>query len=335
MSYTNGLGRIVGLVQAYREARILFVAARLGLFDLLERRPRSLEGVCRGLKLSPRPTRLFLDALVAMGLLVRAGRLYANSAAASRYLIRGVAEDFGSILRWQDMLWPAWGELGGVLARGIPRRGLQGWMRAARGFTREYVTGMRWVARRPAEAVARRLGGIAGRRLLDVGAGTGDYSLALLRRAPGLQADLLDLPDSLRVTRRLWRDEPLRTRIRLVPGDYRRLAATPRHYDTILLSNVTHNEGAGTNRRMLARCARALAPGGRVAVHDFMTHDSGAAPAFDAVFGVFMATFNREGAVYRERDYRSWLRGAGFRRVIRHSVVTGMAPASVLLIAQK
>lgn len=287
------------------------------------------------LRIKPRPAVIFLDALAALGWLVKSRGRFANARVASERLVGGRPGSFGPILKFQDILWEAWGGLDHVLKRGAPRRDLPGWLRGSNGFIEEYVAGMSLIARRPAAEVAGHLHRPGDSRLLDVGGGPGTYSLALLEKSPHLRAEILDLPETIRLAGKLLDGHALRPRLAFRPGDYRRLRLPAGHYDIILLSHVTHNEGPDVIQRMLKQCARALRPGGRLAVHDFMTDEEGTSPAFSAVFSVHMMTFTRSGGVYDAKRYSSWLKQAGLARLARRPIARGTETPSVLVFAER
>jgi hypothetical protein len=71
------------------------------------------------------------------------------------------------------------------------------------------------------------------------------------------------------------------------------------------------------NRDLLGRCARALAPGGRVAIREFILDPDRAGPPQAALFALNMLVGTERGNAYTEADYRGWLEGAGFTRVTR------------------
>lgn len=323
------------LVHDYRRAKLLFLAARYELFGLVEGRGLTLEEACKALGTRHRPTGIFLNALVAAGLLGKKGGRYVNAPGAARFLVKGSPDYFGHILKFQDILWPAWGELGRVLKDGAPRLDIQGWMESSSDFTEEYIQGMRRVALGPAAEVARRLSRAQDRMMLDVGGGPGTFSVELLKLNEDLLAEIIDLPATLCVARGILAGQPEGARVKLARGDYRRLRLSPGTYDLILLSHITHNEGPAFNRRLARECFAALKAGGRLAVHDFMTDPGGVTPAFSAMFAAHMMSFTREGSVYGAQEYEGWLNRAGFRKIRRHAVCPRSETPSMLVVGEK
>ncbi|MCV2881788.1 bifunctional demethylmenaquinone methyltransferase/2-methoxy-6-polyprenyl-1,4-benzoquinol methylase UbiE [Actibacterium sp. XHP0104] len=115
---------------------------------------------------------------------------------------------------------------------------------------------MDWLAPRP------------GQRLLDVAGGTGDISFRFLRRAPGANATVLDMTESMLVAGRQRADaEQMADRLSWVTGDAMALPFPDNMFDVYTISfgirNVTRIPDA------LSEAYRVLRPGGRLMVLEF------------------------------------------------------------------
>jgi hypothetical protein len=69
--------------------------------------------------------------------------------------------------------------------------------------------------------------------------------------------------------------------------------------------------GPDENRDLLSRSARALAPGGRVVVSDFVLDEDGTSPRQAVLFSINMLVGTPSGRSYRESEYRAFLGRAG------------------------
>ena len=99
-------------------------------------------------------------------------------------------------------------------------------------------------------------------------------------------------------------------------------------YDLVLISAICHMLSEEENRNLLARVYRALAPGSRVAIQDFLLRADKTGPRAAALFSLNMLVNTRGGASYSEDEYTRWLREAGFGEVRR---VPLPGPAGVLV----
>lgn len=107
-----------------------------------------------------------------------------------------------------------------------------------------------------------------GQRLLDVAGGTGDIAFRFLRRAPGAQAVVFDMTQSmLDEGRKRAEAESLADRLDWVAGDAMALPFADNSFDVYTISfgirNVTRIPDA------LAEAFRVLRPGGRLMVLEF------------------------------------------------------------------
>lgn len=327
--------RLIDEIMGYRKAKILMVAAYLDVFTPLEV-PRSAASLARRLSLDVRAVEILLDALTAIGYLRKRGLHYANAPVSSLYLVRGRPTYMGDNLKYQEMIWDAWGDLRHSIGKGGAVRPLEYWLLRHKGFTQEYIKGMDNIARGPAAEIAALAAPAPGARLLDVGAGPGTYSLAFLRANPGMSATLLDLPSTLKVTKRMLAEFPLLSaRARLKAGNYRSAAFGKEEYDLVLLSHITHDESPEVNRRLIEESLSALRPGGRIIIHDFMLDANRVEPVFGALFSVHMLAYTEGGRTYTAAEYAKWLRRAGFRRLTEHRIAVKSRNSSRILIGVK
>jgi demethylmenaquinone methyltransferase/2-methoxy-6-polyprenyl-1,4-benzoquinol methylase len=108
----------------------------------------------------------------------------------------------------------------------------------------------------------------SGQRLLDVAGGTGDIAFRFLRRAPGAEAVVCDMTESMLVEGQARAEaEALADRLTWVVGDAMALPFEDSSFDVYTISfgirNVTRIEDA------LSEAFRVLRPGGRLMVLEF------------------------------------------------------------------
>ncbi|HKC17788.1 MAG TPA: methyltransferase [Steroidobacteraceae bacterium] len=167
-----------------------------------------------------------------------------------------------------------------------------------------------------------------GRRLLDVGGGTGIYSIALLQKNPQLRAVVWDRPEVLKVAAQMARDYGVTDRLECRAGDMF-IDPFPVDCDVILLSNVLHDWDVPQCRALLERCAAALPTGGRVLIHDVFLNDELDGPLPVALYSgaLFYLT---EGRAYSGAEYREWLSAVGLTpgTIVPTLVHCGVLPAT-------
>jgi predicted O-methyltransferase YrrM len=146
-------------------------------------------------------------------------------------------------------------------------------------------------------------------RLLDIGGGTGLYSIAFLQRYPALKAIVFDRPAVLKVAAEFAQQYGVADRFECVAGDMF-ADRFPAECDVMLLSNVLHDWDIPQCRQLVAKSAAALPSGGRLIIHDAILHDDLSGPLYPALFSVALMIMT-EGRNYSGAEYKTWLVEAG------------------------
>ncbi len=132
--------------------------------------------------------------------------------------------------------------------------------------------------------------------LLDVGGGTGIYSIACLKAHPKLRAIVLDRPEVLKVAEEFAEEFGVVDRLDCQPAD---MFANPLpKADQVLLSNVLHDWDVPECEELIARCVKALAPGGRLLIHDVFLNDNLDGPLPIALYSAALFSLT-EGRAYQ------------------------------------
>jgi ubiquinone/menaquinone biosynthesis C-methylase UbiE len=190
------------------------------------------------------------------------------------------------------------------------------------------------INREPARRVAEALGAGAshrGMRVVDVGCGSGVWSIAIAEADPRARITAQDFPGILKETRRYLKQHGLENRYEFLPGNLKHVSFGENRFDLALLGNIVHTEGERSSRDLFGRLARALKPGGRVAIIDMIPNDQRTGPPFPLLFALEMLVNSEAGGTYTLAEYTEWLEEAGFRRV--HTADIGFH--SPLIIASK
>jgi len=162
----------------------------------------------------------------------------------------------------------------------------------------------------PARLMAKRVDLSERKRLLDVGGGSGAYSLAFFAANPQLAATILDFQLTIDTARRYAQEAGISARITHVGGN---AISTdwPTGHDVILMSYWWSAVGDNDVRVLARRAIEALPPGGLVLIHDFMVDNAHEGPPFAAWY-LLGSIFDNPNAVCLTRSYvEGVLREAG------------------------
>ncbi len=307
-------------IRGYQPSRILLTGIELDVFTAVARagEPATAEKVAADLKTDPRATEVLLNALVALGVLTKQQGAFANAPVAKRFLAAGSPQDARAALRHNLSLWASWSTLTQCVRAGhsvIVREPRDG----GDDRTESFIAAMHRNAALRAPMVVKAVGAEGVDRLLDVGGGSGAYSIAFARANPALQAEVFDLPAVVSIAERHIAEADLAGRVRTRTGDLR-TDEFGSGYGLVLLSAICHMLGPDENRDLLRRVFRALAPRGRVVIQDHIMNEEKTAPRSGALFAINMLAGTRNGSTYSEQEYTAWLGEAGFSQVRRISL---------------
>ena len=310
----------------FMAAKHLFAASELGLFEALANAPAPLDALAGRTGLTPRAARISADAMVALGLLERHGDTYHNSPTADRFLAGRPQPDLRPLLRfWDRVSYPAWQDLAGSLGRG-PRQEIFDLDDELQEIA---SAGIEAVLAGPAAALAHTYDFAAHRKLLDVGGGTGSWSIAAATAHPGLTATVVELPVVAAVAKTRVAEAGLDGRVDIVTGDAMQ-GELPTGHDVVLVANLAHYWSPEQNRQLLRRIRAAATPGARLLLADFWTDPTHTRPTHAALMAGEFAVHLANGDVYSVDEVRDWLHDTGWR-FVTHRALAG--PQSLVVAA--
>ena len=293
------------VLNAWRESRIVLTAIELDLFTAVGKGTTPAEVAAR-LQTDPRATDLLLHALAALGLLEKRGASFHNGPVAAQFLCAGSPDDRRRALMHIAALWHRWSALTECVRKGEPAP--RGPRDAAE--PEAFIAAMHANSTQRAPALIAALDLLGVRRVLDVGGGSGGYAVALARAVPALRVEVLDLADVVPLTARYVAAAGVSDRVTVKAGDLNAddLGAG---YDLVLISAICHMNGPAQNADLIRRAAKALAPGGRLVVHDHVLEPDRTAPKAGAIFAINMLVNTAAGGNYTEAEYFEWMSEAG------------------------
>jgi (2Fe-2S) ferredoxin/ubiquinone/menaquinone biosynthesis C-methylase UbiE len=307
-------------IRGFQESRVILTALELDLFTAIGNGATAAQAAATT-RTDARATEMLLHALASLDLVRKDGAVFHNAPVAARFLAAASPDSARMAMLHTAGLWHRWSGLTECVRTGTAtpeERGAEG--------TEAFIAAMHNNARQRAAQLAGAVAAGAN-RMLDVGGGSGAYAIAFAQANPRLRAEVFDQPAVLAIARRHIREAGLEERISTRVGDLR-TDEFGGGYDLVLISAICHMLSEEENRNLLARAYRALAPGGRVVIQDFLLRADKTGPRTAALFSLNMLVNTQAGASYSEEEYTLWLREAGFGEVRR---IPLPGPAGVLV----
>jgi (2Fe-2S) ferredoxin/SAM-dependent methyltransferase len=312
--------RLDQMIRGYMPSRCILTALELDIFTAVGDGANA-EQIGTKIHANARAAGMLLNALVALGLLSKSGDDYKNTPESARFFVQGSKDNHRNGLLHTANIWHRWSTLTDAVRSGtrVPidrdpdhkddRDDNPAW-------TRNFITAMQRHAKDRAPLVVKALGTAGIRRILDLGGGSGAYSIAFAKAGPDVQCEILDIPEVVPLTAGYVRQAGVLAQVSLRAGDMLQ-DDFGSGYDIIMLNAICHMFSEEQNRDIFRRARQALAPNGRLVVQDFILNPDKTGPLHAALFSLNMLVGTDAGASYSEVEYTHWMKAAGFTEVCR------------------
>jgi SAM-dependent methyltransferase len=317
---------------AYQRSAALKAAIDLDLFTAIDDGEKTTAAMATRCGASERGMRILCDYLSTIELLTKSDGHYQLTPESAAFLSQRSPAYLGTTARF--LLRPELKQNFEVLTEAVRRGGVAPsgdntvadenpiWVEFARSMGPMMVPA--------AHAIADLVAGTSSLKVLDIAAGHGLFGITIAQRNPRAQIVAADWPSVLDVATEHARSVQVQDRYRTLPGDAFK-TTFPDGFDVALVTNFLHHFDPSTCTTFLKKVHAALAPGGRVAVLEFVPNPDRVSPPVPARFSLSMLAGTPSGDAYTFAELQDQLEGAGFRNVSAHAPPT---PQTVLL-AQK
>ncbi len=306
--------RIYQMLWACVPTLALEAAVRHRVFDALDSGPKPLSAIAAVTGASERGLSAILNLLAGLNFLSKNGDAYALTPESSAFLVTTKPSFQGGLLRHlSQQLLPKFLHLNEVVATGKPSSAVNQQQSGAEFFA-DFVTDLLPMNYPAAQELAKHLsldrmsGPVS---VLDLAAGSGVWGIALAQSAPHVRVRAVDWPQVLPVTRRTAERFDVGDRISFSEGDLQEADFGSGHH-VATLGHILHSEGEQRSRTLLKKTFRALAPGGTIAIAEFLVNADRTGPLNGLIFAVNMLVNTETGNTYSFEEIREWLTEAGF-----------------------
>ena len=300
---------VMRISSAYWHSSVLHTAAALDVFTHLAQKPSSAEDLARAIKVDERGLEMILIACVGLGLLDKEGDQFRNTPLADTFLVKGRPRYQGGITTMFAEWVPAWSRLKQAVMSGKPvveKQHDQG-----EEATRAYIMGMLYRGIPQAELLATEVSLAGRKRLLDVGGGPGIFSIIFCQKNSGLEADVLDLPQTLKITKEIIQNYNVEQSVHTRQGDYLR-DTFGSGYDAVLLSSMINQEGPRVIEDILRKAFDAMNPGGILLAQEQLLDEEKKGPLLATLIGINQLIHTPEGRAYSAKEIADIAAKVGF-----------------------
>jgi len=304
---------ILDVARSFQPACVLTAGAVLDVFTPLDEQSMTAQALACEMGADPRAMTILLDALAAMELLTKRDNQYSVPSDVAKLLSEKSPDNILPMVRHLSNCLRRWSVLSEVVQNGGPAE-TDSSIRGASADQADFIGAMQNVSEPVAAEVVHRLQPLQFRHVLDVGAGPGTWTIALLRAVPEARATLFDLPPVIPMAKQRITEAGLNNRVEFVEGDYYE-DALPEGVDLVWLGAICHQNSRAQNRALFAKAYQSLDEGGAVIIRDIVMDASRTRPQTGALFAVNMLVATEAGGTYTFDEYREDLCEADFDEV--------------------
>jgi len=305
------------LIQGFQVPQCIYVAAKLGIADLLKDGPKNSEELAKATRTHAPSLYRVLRLLTAVDLVTEGEAHSFALTPLGVYLQSGVPGSLRTmaLAYGEKPFWPVWGALLHSVETGEP--------------SFEHVFGLKvfdYYAQHPEEAelfnnfmteltanvaptVAVAYDFSTTHTLVDVGGGHGQMLASILQAYPTLHGVLFDLPHVVKGAPPLLEEAFVSDRCQVIGGDA--FTAVPADYDTYLLSRVIHDWDDERTIALLTCCHQAMKPQGKVLLVERVI-PTDRTPELHVLESDVIMLVAPGGKERTEAEYRALLEAVGF-----------------------
>lgn len=314
MKRPRGTLRLQILAHAYRQSGALNAAIRLDVFTVIAQGTREISQIAQEIGVSQQDTQKLVDVLSSLELLEYRDGLYYNAPDVERYLVKGESSYAGPWLTSSVEQFKLWADVAPVLKseRSVPAGGKYeaAWtsVEAARRLNQStYSIGLR-----SGYSVARRWDFTPYSLLLDLGGGSGCYSIAIASTYPHMKAIVMDYPTICASTGEFIADAGLSDRITTHPGDLLEVDF-PHGADVMLMSSNLPDFTSSGLANVYGKAFAAMKGGGVIIILGEALRDDRSGPLEPALWNLDDALSGSSGDSHTISEVCQLLTQAGFR----------------------
>jgi DNA-binding HxlR family transcriptional regulator len=270
--------QLLDLIQSHRVTAVIYVAAKLGIPDLLLEAPRMTEEIARSTGSNQAAITRLLYALCTLGICERTiGAAYSLTVMGT-----SLAESAQpSVKAWAifegEILYKSWSGLLDTIKSGKTAAELRGFIDSfdMMGRSPENVHifngAMADLTRLVTADVVAAYDFSGFTHLLDVGGGSGELLGAVLTRYPQLRGTVFDLERCTDAATNHLQEIGCENRATFIAGDF--FESVPAVADAIILKSVIHDWNSERSQQILGNCRRAIPADGTLLLAERLISD--------------------------------------------------------------
>jgi SAM-dependent methyltransferase len=313
---------------SFQKSRILLSSFELDIFTNVDESGTTNNQIANNLHLDEHACERLLNALVSLSFLKKQNHLFFNTAESFTFLSKKSSDYLGGLMH-SNQLWKTWSNLTQVVKTGISAHPEEINERGEEWLF-PFINAMHDRAKKQAPQQLANIDLSEIKSILDIGGGSGAYSMEFVTKKPEVETTVFDLPNVVPITKKFLDKEGFSDQIKTCAGDYT-TDELPKGFDLVFLSAIIHSNSLEINRDLIKKCFNSLNKNGKIVIQDWIMNDDRTQPVSGAIFAINMLVGTEAGDCFTEQEVIEMLNTSGFKNVSRIEFETGLSQ----MIAQK
>jgi hypothetical protein len=318
--------RLQHLARAYTQSAVLYAAIDLDLFTHVAAGARDIASISTATGMTELNAERLVTVALAMGLLedatVDGERRIVNAADCQKFLVKGTDRYAGAWMTFTRPEVPTWFAMTERLTDPTPPRELGLYDDLTVDAARKYHAATYSIGMGAGRRFCRQVDLTGRKKLLDLGGGSGAYSINAVQAFDGLHAVVFDLPPVTVVTQEYLDHNGVADRVSTHGGDFIN-DPLPAGCDVAVMASNLPIYSAENIAKVVAKTYDALEPGGEMHLVGETLEADGVGPLDAALWGLAELNYGSGGRAHSDAECIGYFEDAGFVDVDNVEFVAG------------
>ena len=315
-------------VASFQKSRILLSGFELDIFTNVDESGTTNKQIANNLHLDEHACERLMNALVSLGFLEKQNQLFFNTADSFAFLSKKSSDYLGGLMH-SNHLWNTWSNLTQVVKTGISAHPAEINERGEEWLF-PFINAMHDRAKKQAPQQLANIDLSEIKTIIDIGGGSGAYSIEFVSKNPEIEATVFDLPNVIPITKIFLEKEGFSDKIKTHAGDYT-ADKLPKGFDFAFLSAIIHSNSLEVNQNLVKKCFDSLNKNGKIVIQDWIMNNDRTQPVSGAIFAINMLVETESGDCFTGQEITEMLNAAGFKNISRTEFDSGLSQ----IVAQK
>ena len=316
----SSVQHLFDVAYAFQKSMVFLTACELEIFTVLGNKTKSSKEIAYETGTDERATERLLNALCALSLLIKREGKFANTKTTLQYLVKDQPEFLGSMVHLNHY-WERWTTLTESIKLGTAAK-YKDISEKSDEWLSSFIASLHWESKLQAPEVITAIGPGKFKKILDLGGGSGAFSMEFARSKPDAEIFLFDLPRIIKFARHYLSEAQFADRIKTIEGDYL-TDSIGKGYDLVFMSAILPLHTIWENISLAQKVYDSLNPGGYIVIHNQLISDNRTQPLESTLTSLNLLVNTKAGDVYTETEIWIILKEAWFNDIFRRNTGFG------------